>query len=88
MGERYWGCRDGGDRSFRVSLPTLRGLDTIWRAERMRSGVRSFPLASGEDGSQEAGPPVGRPGRRPLPAGSRGTWIRVLEARGEEWATW
>lgn len=71
MGEGHWGCRGGWGQSFRDLLSTLRGLDTIWRAERMRSGARSFPLVSREDGPQEVGLKVGSLMKRVLPGGEK-----------------
>lgn len=44
-----------GDGLFKALLPTVKVLDTLWRAERMRLGTKRFPLSSGEDGPQEAG---------------------------------
>lgn len=43
-----------GDGSFRASPPTVRVLDNLWRAKKMRSGTKRVPLASGEDGPREA----------------------------------
>lgn len=71
MGEGHWGCRGGWGQSFRDLLSTLRGLDTIWRAERMRSGARSFPLVSREDGPQEVGLKVGSLTKRVLPGAGK-----------------
>lgn len=36
-----------GDTSFGALLPTLRGLDTIFRAERTRLGAKMFPWLQG-----------------------------------------
>lgn len=56
-----------GDGSFRASPPTVRVLDNLWRAKKMRSGTKRVPLASGDDGPREAGLKVEMLMRRLVP---------------------
>lgn len=71
MGEGDWDCGDGERQVPQGLAGHTEGLDTEWRAERMRSGAGRFPLAAGKDRPQVAGLEVGMLGRKLLPGGRR-----------------